>query len=242
MFSLKHIIILCVSVFLIVGLVFLTKKWEFKKQCKAFLIVGLISEVVKIFFYIVKNEEKFHGILPKTDLPFHLCSIQLLFIIFVLFAKNEKIKEAIISFMFPSCLIGGAAALLIPTTSAMNYWIITFQYFIYHIMIIVFAINLVLSKERKFTVKNYIYCLVFLLVLMFVSIYVNSILYDGTQSVNFMYVVAPPQEGLPFLTIEHGWFVYIMHYALLVITCVTLCYIKPIIVAIKNKSKQKITN
>ena len=51
--------------------------------------------------------------------------------------------------MVPSCLIGGAAALLIPTTSAMNYWIITFQYFIYHIMIIVFAINTQDLDTRK---------------------------------------------------------------------------------------------
>lgn len=242
MFGLKHIILLCVSAVLVVGLVFLTKKWDFKKQCKAFLIVGLISEIVKIGFYIIKNEAKFNGILPKTDLPFHLCSIQLLFVLFLVFAKNEKIKRAIVSFMLPSCLIGGAAALLIPASSALNYWVITCQYFLYHIMIMVFAINLIVSKDKKFTATDYVYCLIFLLVLMFVSIYLNSILYDGMQNVNFMYVVAPPQEGLPFLNKNHGWLVYIMHYAMLILTCVTLCYIKPIITWFKEKKKNKTEN
>ena len=239
MFSLKHIIVLCISVLLIVGLVLLTHKWDFKKQCKALLCVGVVSEIIKIFFYIMKNEEKFGGILPKTDLPFHLCSIQLLFLIYVTFSKNEKIKRAVVSFMLPSCLIGGAAALLIPASSAINYWVITFQYFIYHIAIMVFSINQMVSKERKSTITDYVYCLIFLLVLMFVSIYINSVLYDGMQQVNFMYVVGPPQDGLPFLTDKHGWFVYIMHYAFTVVTCVTLFYIKPIVCAIKEKINSK---
>lgn len=242
MFSLKHIIVLIVSIILICALVIFTHKWNFKKQCKALLCVGVVSEIVKIFFYIIKNESKFHGILPKTDLPFHLCSIQLLFVIFILFSKNEKLKRAVISFMLPSCLIGGFAALLIPASSAINYWVITVQYFVYHVAIIVFAINLIVSKERKFTITDYLYCLIFLLVLLFVSIYINSILYDGFQNVNFMYVVAPPQDGLPFLTIKHGWLTYILHYAFTVVACVTLCYIKPIVVAIKNRKKKELNS
>ena len=95
-----------------------------------------------------------------------------------------------------------------------------------------------MSKEIKFDIKDYFYCLVFLLILFFVSIYVNSILYDGYQTVNFMYVASPPQDGLPFLTEKYGWLVYISHYALTVITAVTLCYLKPIIVGIKNKLKK----
>ena len=54
-----------------------------------------------------------------------------------------------------------------------------------------------------------------------------------------MYVVSPPVDGLPFLTEKYGWFVYIMHYACLVLFCVTMCYLKPIITAIKSKIKTK---
>lgn len=239
MFSTKHIIILVVSAALIVGLVMLTHKWDFRKQCKAMLLVGILSELVKVFYYIIRNEAEYGGILPKSDLPFHLCSIQILFVIYLLFAKNEKIKRAIVSFMLPSCLIGGLAAILIPTSTALNSWVITFQYFIYHIAIMVLAINLIVSKEKKFTITDYMYCLIFLLVLMFASIYINSILYDGTQTVNFMYVVGPPQEGLPILNKDHGWFVYIVHYATVILTCVTLCYLKPIIEYFKELKGKK---
>ena len=74
---------------------------------------------------------------------------------------------------------------------------------------------------------------------MFFAIYINSIVYDGTDKINFMYVVSPPMSGLPFLTEKYGWFVYIMHYACLVLFCVTICYIKPIITAIKEKVNNK---
>jgi hypothetical protein len=40
---------------------------------------------------------------------------------------------------------------------------------------------------------------------------------------------------LPFLNEKYGWLVYIAHYACLILLCVTLCYLKPIIVGIKTK-------
>ncbi len=234
MFGLKHVILLLCSIALIVGIVVGTRKWSLRKRSKAFMFVGLISETVKIFFYIVKNESKYGGILPKTDLPFQLCSIQILFILAVMFTKNDKIRRVLLAFMLPSGLIGGSAALLIPTSSSLNYWVITVQYFLYHIALISFAIGLILDKEFVLTIRDYFSCLVFIFGLMFFSIYINSIVYDGVTEVNFMYVVSPPVEGLPYLTEEHGWLTYICHYAALIFVAITACYIKPIVNGIKE--------
>ena len=236
MFETKHIIILSVCVVLIVGLFIGSRRLKFTTLCKTLLGVGIVSEVVKIFYYIIQNEATHGGVLPKTDLPFHLCSIQILFIVAVNFMKNQKLKRAILSFMFPSCLIGGIAAICIPTTSSLNgTWVITTQYFLYHVAIIVFALNICTNKELKLNVKDYFSCLIFIGVLMFFAIYVNSIVDDGSGKINFMYVVSPPVDNLPFLTEKYGWAVYIVHYAFLILFCLTACYIKPIIVAIKEK-------
>ena len=234
-FGTKHIIILIISAILIVGLFLLSKKLKFEKLCKILFYVGIISEIVKIVCYIVINEDKFGGFLPKTDLPFQLCSIQIIFISIVCFANNEKIKRFLLSFMLPSCLCGGIAAILIATNSSLNNWVITFQYFLYHIALVVFALNLLVSKELKLDIKDYANCFKFLLLLFFFAIYINSMLYDGVSNINFMYVVKPPQSGLPFLNDDNGWLVYIIHYAITIFVCVSLCYIKPIINAIKNK-------
>ena len=70
---------------------------------------------------------------------------------------------------------------------------------------------------------------------MFVAFYINSIVYDGVSNINFMYGASPPVSGLPFLTEKYGWLVYIVHYAFLVLFCLTMCYVKPIFLAIKGK-------
>ena len=240
LFGTKHLIIIAVSVLLIVGLTILSRKLSFEKLCKILLYVGIVSEIIKIFYYICQNEKKYGGVLPKSDLPFHLCSIQIIFILIINISQNEKLKRFILSFMYPSCLIGGFAAILIATDSSRNgLWIITAQYFLYHIAIVVFALNLAIRKEFKLKLSDYTSCLKFLLAIMFFAFYINSMVYDGTSNINFMYVASPPQSGLPFLTEKYGWLVYISHYAFLVITCVTLCYLKPIISAIKSRFSKK---
>ena len=249
LFGTVHLIQVIVSVLLIVVLSILVRKIDFKKCCKILLYVGIVSEIVKIFYYIIANEDKLGGYLPKTDLPFHLCSIQIIFILLINILSNEKIKRFILSFMLPSCLIGGIAAILIATDSARNSPIISFQYYLYHVAIVVFAIKIYSNGEFKLEIKDYLNCFKFLLIIMFFAIYINSMLYtqgmiDGTASeVNFMYVVSPPQKGLPFLNENHGWLVYICHYASLIVLAVSGCYSKVLIDFFKNlNKKERISN
>ena len=239
-FGTKHFILLIISVAIIVGLYILSRRIKFEKICRILLYVGIVSEITKIFYYICTNEETHGGILPKTDLPFHLCSIQIIFIAIINFSGNEKLKRFILSFMFPSCLVGGAAALLLPTSSSLNgLWIITAQYFLFHIAIMILALNIATHKDLKLNIGDYFNCLKCLLIIMFFAFYINSIVYDGVSNVNFMYVAGPPMSGLPYLNEDHGWLVYIIHYAFLVILAVTVCYAAPIINAIKGKLNSK---
>ena len=236
LFGLKHWICIGLCIVVIVALFLVLRKKSFRTMCAVFFYCGIVSETIKIFYYSHINEDVYGGILPKTDLPFHLCSIQLIFIMILYLFKNEKLNRFLLSFMRPSCLFGGIAAILIPTDTARNgAWILSTQYFGYHAILIVFSLYLYTSKEMEFTLSDYLNCLKFLLVLMFFAFYINSILYDGTVSVNFMYVIGPPQEGLPYLNKDQGWFVYVLKYAVLVITCVTLSYIVPIVKGIKEK-------
>ena len=116
------------------------------------------------------------------------------------YGKGDGIKRLLESFMMPSCLFGGIFAILIATDSSRNgYWVISLQYFGYHAAITIFALKLMSCKELKWDIKDYLNCLSLLFVFGLVSIYLNSILNDGKSVVNFMYTVAPPQEGLPYL-------------------------------------------
>ena len=239
LFGTKHIILIAASLLLFaIGYVF-SRKLSFRVITRLMLYVGICSELIKVFYYIVQNEDTHGGVLPKTDLPFHLCSIQIIFILILNLSKNERIHELLISFMMPSCLIGGLAAILIATDSSRNgMWIITLQYFVYHAAIMVYALYLATSKEHKPTVKGYFSCLKLLLALMFFAVYINSMLYDGVSNINFLYVSGPPQPGLPYLNDDRGWLSYILRYAFLVLACVTLFYLKPILRAIFKRPNE----
>ncbi len=240
LFGTRHLVFALISFALIAGLYIFSRKLSIKQCAKILLYVGIVSEIIKIFYYIQANEDKFGGVLPKSDLPFHLCSIQIIFILIVNLTTNEKLRRFIFSFMIPSCLIGGIAAILIATDSSRSVIIISLQYFIYHAAISAFALRLLTDKEMKWRLPDLINCFKFLLVMMFFAFYINSIVYDGVSNINFMYVVGPPQKGLPFLNKDHGWLVYIIHYAFLVVTCVTLCYTKAIIDTMKEKKAKAV--
>lgn len=254
LFGTKHLILIGISIILIVLVSILCRKLSLNTWFKTMLYVGIISETIKVFYYIIQNEAVYGGYLPKTDLPFHLCSIQILFIIFLNISHNEKLKRILLSFMLPSCLIGGIAAILIATDSSRNgMWILSLQYFGYHVMLVSFAIHLLTNKEMKWQLKDYLSALKFLAIMGFIAIYINSMFYDVVEytnengekiveminRVNFMYVVDPPQSGLPYLNKDQGWFVYIIRYAILAVGAISLIYIKPIVSSIKNLFKNK---
>ena len=254
MFGTKHLIIIAVCIVVGTVLCIFLRKLELEKWFKLLLYVGIVSETIKVFSYILANEKVFGGYLPKTDLPFHLCSIQLIFIAILNFSKNEKLKRTLMAFMLPSCLVGALAAIFIPAPASLSMPLITFQYYTYHTVLVVYAICLLLkSKEIGWTVKDYTNALKMFAFIAFIAVYINSMTYDVVEysidetgkkiveyynRVNFMYVVDPPAKGLPFLNKDHGWLVYIAHLAFTGVMAVTLCFIGPIVKAIKNIGKK----
>lgn len=263
-FGTRHIVSIICSIVLIFAFSYFLRKVKLENWYKIALIIGVFSETLKIGSYILANESLYGGYLPKTDLPFQLCSIQLIFFVLLNLVKNEKFHRVLLSFMMPTCLLGGILAILLPTSSAKNMWVITIQYFTYHSMIVAFAIHILTTKEIELNIKDYFCSLKFLLAMGFIAIYLNSMFFDvvgytfkeGVTAVesakslenvemigrvNFMYVIDPPASGLPLLNKDHGWLVYIVHYAVIALTFMTLCYIKPIIKAIKNKRNKETT-
>ena len=238
-FDFIHFIVIGISVALIVLTFLFADKIKLKNFEKTVFYIGLATEVIKIFSYTLMNEERLGGYLPKTDLPFHLCSIQIILFAILNFSKNEGLKNTLRAFIVPTCLVGGLAAILLPTASAKGNIVIFFQYFSYHILIVMFASFLIKTKEVKFTIKDYFNTLKMMGLVGLFAIYINSILYDGESNINFMYVINPPVDGLPLLNKDHGWLVYIITYAIIVVLAVTICFSKQIIDAIKYKVQNK---
>ena len=80
MFVTRHLIALAVCITAGILMCVFLRRLEITKWFRLLLCVGIVSETVKVFYYILANEDVYGGYLPKTDLPFHLCSVQLIFI------------------------------------------------------------------------------------------------------------------------------------------------------------------
>lgn len=241
MFTIPHFIWLFISIAIVcVTLYFvLKKKPKLDKVLTVCCIVCIISEFFKVFTQIKMIPDmngNYYPYLSRAHLPFHLCSIQIFFIFYAKFAKESNAKNNLLAFMYPTCLLGAIMAILMPSifsggaedafTSALSY-----QYFGYHMMLIVLGIYIPLCKEVKIEKKNYWISVCMLLVLGFVSIYLNSMFstveFEGADTyehvVNFFFTFKNP-IGLKLTEVWH-WYLYLIVIFALVLGLFALCYL-----------------
>ena len=223
-------------------------KPSFKTVFTVACICCVISEVVKTFS-CMKFTEIDGQIIPYISMahvPLHLCSIQILFIFLVRFMKNDsRAKSVLVAFMFPTFIIGAALALAIPGdisfTNPQSY-----QFFLYHGMLIVLGIYIMTQKEIKILPKHYFSTLAILSGLAFMSIYTNSILghysFENGKVVlkditNFFFVIKSPLPSVIPFTEKWHWYLYIICIVLIAFISIALLYLPIFIKALKEKRK-----
>ena len=171
--------------------------------------VSLVSEMSKIFSHMefVNGENNADGmVIDAGALPLHLCSL-LIFVFFYLpFCKNDKIKGYLTSLVIPVGLVGSLLAILMATSGTDFTEPEAYQCFIYHAVMVWFAIFLVAKKHADLGVRAWIRNLVIVGSLAFIMIWVNGAL--QAYDTNFLYVVRPPTDGLPLLNLDNGWYAY----------------------------------
>lgn len=178
--------------------------------------------------------------LEMKHLPLHLCSIQILIIFFVRFAKDSKFREALLAFMYPTCLLGALLAILMPSIfpgsilpSQAFVHPLGYQYFLYHAMLIILGIYIPMSGQVDLRPKHYVSTLGILGGLAFLSIYLNSMfavpVYEGGKLVsveytsNFFFTYKPPL-GIKLTQLWH-WYVYMGVILLLGVVLIGLLYL-----------------
>ena len=213
MFTLNHFILFGASVAIIIAFILIQKKYNFSYEVnlKALFVVGIVSEMVKIMCNMVsvtgETYETSGTYLLQDNLPFQLCSMQVIFVFLLMFfIKKESTKQVLLQFMFPTMCAGASFSLLIPTEGVDFANPQTYQYFIYHAYIIAFAINLVRTRTIKVTWRTLFRNIAMLFGFSVLAISANSALQGASP--NFMFVSRPPLDGLPILNLNHGWYGY----------------------------------
>ena len=246
MFSIYHIIwlVICVAVMIAAIIYFKKQRPQLKDVLTVACIVSVASELIKVFSTIQmvpsSDGTMMYPYLEVQHLPLHLCSLQILVIFYVRFSSNDKLRDKLLAFMYPTCTIGAVLALMM--TSIFNATIevtqafthpLAYQYFLFHTMLLLLGIYIPMSGEVKLDWKHYRSTMAILTVLGFLSIYINSLLAKATyvsgvlQSVdytpNFFFTYKFP-IGIVFTEIWH-WYIYIAVIAVAAAAVIGLMYL-----------------
>ena len=246
MFSVEHIIWIFICVFIIaIATYFLSKyKPSIKSVLTVACILRVIGDMVKVFSTIEMVPNTLNGLmvpyLKLQYLPLHLCGLQVVFMFYARFTKNEKGRDAVLAFMYPTCMIGGFISLILPSiftdslsvseafTHALSY-----QYFLYHTLLVIIGIYIPLSKEVKLNTKSYFATLIILFSVAYLAIYVNSMcavpVFDGKEVIAVNYItdffsLTYTPIGIKLNTINE-WFIYLGILALIAIVLMGIFYI-----------------
>lgn len=256
MFTAYHFLWLAISAAVIAGaLLFLKQRRPpLKDVLSVCCVLCVLSELVKDLS-VIKMVPSSDGsmLLPYMEmqhLPFHLCSIQILLIFFVRFARPGRGRTTVLAFMYPTALIGAALALAMPSIFSTSIEVsqafthpLAYQFFLYHSMLVVLGAYIPLCGEVELRPKHYFTTLGILGAMAMASLYLNSMFAAATYedgelisveyATNFFFTYKPP---LPVpLTSVGQWLVYLAVICLLAAALIGLCYL-PVFLKARKKA------
>lgn len=258
MYTLRHIIwlVICFCIILLLTHSYNKKRPSLDYVLTSALIIAALSEISKMVSVIKlvpsQSGELMLPYIPLNHLPLHFCSIQIILIIVAKFMKNEKKRESLLAFMAPTCVLGGIAALLLPsiftTTISVEQAftsLVSYQFFIFHTMIISLGLIIVKSGYVEWNMKHFRNTLLIVYFLGAISIYLNSIFASPTYVdgelvsvdfwTNFFFTYQNP-IGIK-ITETWQWYLYLLILALVAALLLYLFYLP----LIKKKDKTKLS-
>lgn len=261
MFSVYHFLWLVIAGVLVAGglVVLCRRRVPLRTVLTAACVGAVLSECVKVFCTVEmvpsQDGSMVFPYLKPQELPLHLCSMQILLIFYVRFAKNSARRTMLLAFMYPTCFLGGLAALALPSIYSANMVApaqsflqpLAYQFFLYHTMLVLLGLYILLSRQVVLRPRHFGTTMGLLGALAFVSIYLNSIFAGATYTngvlmhvdytPNFMFTYQPP---IPVtLTTIGDWGLYLLVLCVLATALVALCYVPVFQRSRTQRSKKK---
>ena len=155
---------------------------------------------------------------------------------YITFGKDGPLKQKMINFFAVVGTCGGIAAILIPTYGVEFNVANVYQCFMYHAALTWFSLYLIRFKHANLGMQAFKDNLVVLFALLVFNLYMNSIL--AVYDTNFMFIVRPPLEGLPFLNLRHGYYIYLFRVIMLGVIGLSLFHLPFIVKERKNRETE----
>lgn len=197
-FGLTHILwLLAGAVFCIAACIFYRKLTDHKRKLALKILGGYIflQEMIKNLVLILLGQFSW------GHLPFHLCGINILLIVFDTLKQTKTVR----SFLYYFAIPGAALALLFPNWTEMPVWnFFHIHSFTIHILLVLYPLLLVSTNQVATDLKSALKG-VALLVAMAIPVYGLNLLWNT----NFMFLMRPdsgnPLEFFEKLLGSHLW-------------------------------------
>lgn len=217
--------------------------------------ICLVCAIVKVLCLTTMvpsaDGSKFYPYYSDGDFPFYMCSLQIAGILFCKFTVNERNRKCILAYMYPTCILGAVASIVIPTIlsgSPVSFLkIITdpmpYEFFSFHSLL--FVIGYTIYKQVDLKPKDFISTMYILFALGFGSIVLNSamaerVYVNGTlQSIDHVasYFFTMTTANGSSLNPKAVWLRYFGLISLAAIAVITALYIPVFVRANKEKAK-----
>ena len=209
--------------------------------CAVMIAAGMVmtaicalSEVSKVLSNMVESPAGGMHLDPLC-LPFHLCSLMIFVVLYLTFGRDGRARQVLINFISVVGTLGSVCAILIPTNGTDFTTPDAYQCFVYHAGLLWFSLYLLISGRARLGGWALLRNLGLLTGLAFGMLYVNGAL--SAYGANFMYLVRPPMEGLPYLNLAQGWYVYFLRLMALGAALVTLFHLPFLLHARKKRAE-----
>ncbi|MBQ1186675.1 MAG: TIGR02206 family membrane protein [Clostridia bacterium] len=220
-FDLTHITWLLVGSLLCIGACIFYKKLTPQKQKIMLSVLG-----VYIFFQeMLKNLiVALVGEFSVGYLPFHLCGISILLILFDVIKQTKVVR----TFLYYIGIPGAALAILFPNWTTQPVWnFFHLHSFLIHILIVMYPLILVTSGSVETGLKS-AFKSVLLLIALAIPVYFLNLLWDT----NFMFLMRP-DSGNPLELFEqifgnHLWGFPILLPVVILIMHIPVCIVKKV--------------
>ena len=173
---------------------------EVFKMLLSLKMVPIVEPVITGGEFMYRETGKYSPYIMAEHLPFELCSFQILFMLLAVVIKDETWKKRLYSVIYGTALIGGTVAILLSSIaseydsaaaflSSPRAW----EFFIYHIMIIVIALYIGFGKESTIRFTDCKWMIAAVALLDYTSFYLNSMLsvpaYQNDRLIGLEYAV-----------------------------------------------------
>ena len=218
MFSPGHLIFIAISFIMIISgtAICCYRRPPLDRLLKVILVVAFLLEAFKMLDvleivpvvepfvengrFVYKETGKYTAFLKAEHVPFELCSMQILFLFFAVFLKDEKWKKRFYSIIYGTAIIGGTIAILLssiaPEYASAGAFLASpraWEFFIYHSLIIISALYIGISKESDIHFKDCIWMIIAIVLLDYASFYMNAIcsvpVYQNDRLIGVEYAV-----------------------------------------------------